>query len=45
MSNPNSEEHKNPQKRVAYSGKHVRVSRTGGLLQPKHVRKMGQVQP
>ena len=30
MSNPNSEEHKKPQKRVAYSGRHVRVSRTGG---------------
>jgi hypothetical protein len=31
MSKSNSEEHKKPQKRVAYSGKNVRVSRTGGV--------------
>jgi len=31
MSNPNSEEQKKPQKRLAYIGKDVRVSRTGGL--------------
>ena len=41
MSNPNSEEHKKPQKRVAYSGKHVRVSRTGGAAVTKTCKKDG----
>jgi hypothetical protein len=41
MSNPNSEEQKKPQKRIAYSGKHVRVSRTGGLAVTKTVKKDG----
>ena len=31
MPKRNSEEHKKPQKRIAYSGKNVRVSRTGGV--------------
>jgi hypothetical protein len=41
MSNPNSEELKTPQKRVAYSGKHVRVSRTGGVAVNKTFRRDG----
>jgi hypothetical protein len=41
MSNPNSEEHKKPQKRVAYSGKHVGVSRTGGVAATKTFRRDG----
>jgi hypothetical protein len=41
MSHPNSEEHKKPQKRVAYSGKHVRVSRTGGVAVTKICKKDG----
>ena len=32
---------KNPQKRVAYSGKHVRVSRTGGAAVTKICKKDG----
>jgi hypothetical protein len=41
MSNSNSEEHKKPQKRVAYSGKNVRVSRTGGVSVTKTFKKDG----
>jgi len=41
MSNPNSEELKNPQKRVAYNRKHVRVSRTGGAAVTKICKKDG----
>jgi hypothetical protein len=41
MSNPNSEEQKKPQKRRAYSGKDVRVSRTGGLAVRKTFKKDG----
>jgi hypothetical protein len=41
MSNPNSEEQKKPQKRLAYSGKNVRVSRTGGLAVRKRFKKDG----
>ena len=41
MSNPNSEEHKKPQKRVVYSGKHVRVSRTGGVSVTKTFKRDG----
>ena len=41
MSNPNSEELKKPQKRVAYSGKYVRVSRTGGVAATKTFRRDG----
>ena len=41
MSNPNSEEHKKPQKRVAYSGKNVRVSRTGGVSVTKTFKRDG----
>jgi hypothetical protein len=41
MSNPNSEEQKKPQKRLAYIGKDVRVSRTGGLAVRKTFKKDG----
>ena len=41
MSNPNSEEQKKPQKRLAYIGKDVRVSRTGGLAVRKTCKKDG----
>jgi hypothetical protein len=41
MLNRNSEEHKKPQKRVAYSGKNVRVSRTGGVAVTKTFKKDG----
>ena len=45
MSNPNSEDHKKPQKREAYNRKHVRVSRTGGAAITTTCKKDGQVQP
>jgi hypothetical protein len=41
MSKSNSEEHKKPQKRVAYSGKNVRVSRTGGVSVTKTFKRDG----
>jgi hypothetical protein len=41
MSNPNSEEQKKPQKRRAYIGKNVRVSRTGGVEVRKTCKKDG----
>ncbi|MFT6002554.1 MAG: hypothetical protein ACI95T_001316, partial [Flavobacteriales bacterium] len=41
MSNPNSEAQKKPQKRRAYSGKNVRVSRTGGVAVRKRFKKDG----
>jgi hypothetical protein len=36
-----SEKERKPQKRVAYSGKHVRVSRTGGVAATKTFRRDG----
>jgi hypothetical protein len=41
MSNRNSEEQKKPQKRRAYIGKNVRVSRTGGVAVRKRFKKDG----
>ena len=41
MSNRNSEEHKKPQKRLAYIGKNVRISRTGGVAVTKTFKKDG----
>jgi hypothetical protein len=41
MSNPNSEAQKKPQKRRAYIGKNVRVSRTGGVAVRKRFKKDG----
>jgi hypothetical protein len=41
MSNRNSEEHKKPQKRLAYIGKNVRVSRTSGVAVTKTFKKDG----
>jgi hypothetical protein len=41
MTNPNSEEHKKPQKRIEYRGENVRVSRTGGIAVTKTCKKDG----
>ena len=41
MSHRNSEAQKKPQKRRAYSGKNVRVSRTGGVAVRKRFKKDG----
>jgi hypothetical protein len=41
ITNRNSEEQKKPQKRLSYSGKNVRVSRTGGLAVSKTFKKDG----
>jgi hypothetical protein len=41
MSNRNSEEQKKPQKRRAYIGKNVRVSRTGVVAVTKTFKKDG----